>query len=218
MKAFSSLLALALLAGCSSSDGASGDGAAGASGTGTPSGPLVTVTAFTRTPYCTKTGDTITITWSAENADACSFQPMWFNHTEAAREGLPTSGTLSIVVPNALGVAYGVLWCYHSKLTWSECYPQLNSAALVSHGGDKETSWSSKAGSACGWAQTNLINSDYDFIANQAGCPYTGKSGTGGSSGGTGGSGGNTCSSCLQSCRGMSGCCTGTGCICESAC
>lgn len=26
------------------------------------------------------------------------------------------------------------------------------------------------------------------------------------------------CSNCLSSCRGLSGCCTGTGCICESAC
>jgi len=33
-----------------------------------------------------------------------------------------------------------------------------------------------------------------------------------------GGGGGDECSRCLSACRGLSGCCTGVGCICESDC
>jgi hypothetical protein len=39
---------------------------------------------------------------------------------------------------------------------------------------------------------------------------------SGGSTGGS--SGGDPCSLCLDACHGISGCCTGTGCICDSAC
>lgn len=37
-------------------------------------------------------------------------------------------------------------------------------------------------------------------------------------SSGGGGGGGDSCGSCLSSCRGISGCCTGCGCICQSPC
>ena len=35
---------------------------------------------------------------------------------------------------------------------------------------------------------------------------------------GTGGAGPDRCASCLDSCRGLSQCCTGAGCLCESEC
>lgn len=35
---------------------------------------------------------------------------------------------------------------------------------------------------------------------------------------GGGGGGGDACSACLSSCRGLPGCCTGTGCMCDAEC
>lgn len=39
-----------------------------------------------------------------------------------------------------------------------------------------------------------------------------------GGSGGSGGSGGDACSECLDTCKGLPGCCTGSGCMCDDEC
>jgi hypothetical protein len=51
-----------------------------------------------------------------------------------------------------------------------------------------------------------------------SGVCVSGSGGSGGSSGSGGGSGTSACDSCLASCRGLSSCCTGSGCICQDEC
>ncbi|MBI5068608.1 MAG: hypothetical protein HZB56_10235 [Deltaproteobacteria bacterium] len=72
------------------------------------------------------------------------------------------------------------------------------------------------ARSTCGWCATTS-----QCLTGTTSGPYAGACANWdwvSSACGGGGGGGDACSACLSACRGLPGCCTGTGCMCDSEC
>jgi hypothetical protein len=112
--------------------------------------------------------------------------------------------------PGTLGAA-----CDPSKGPY--CIPTLLCAALSGPGsGQCRKYCCGKEGCAAGEVCESTGDGRYGSLGY---CLSSGAGGGGsGGAGGTGGGGSDPCSECLKGCQGMSSCCTGSGCLCESEC